>query len=73
MSSSCNLISHKLLLSEIQTPKDAPCLGQDQSQLGILQNAWEAACPVIRVALAEGILQDGRAAGKLLLEAPPQI
>lgn len=31
-------------------PKESPCLGQDESQLIVLQNAWEAACPVIRVA-----------------------
>ena len=32
-------------------PKESSCLGQHESQLIVLQNAWEAACPVIRVAL----------------------
>ena len=33
-------------------PKESPCLGQNESQLVILQNALEAVCPVVRVALA---------------------
>jgi hypothetical protein len=32
-------------------PIELPCLGQDESQLVILQKVWETACPVIRVAL----------------------
>lgn len=70
-----------VILPESQTapfrnpdPKDSPCLGQDESQLVILQNAWEAVCPVIRVALeGRGFCKMEGQPQSLWLEAPSHI